>query len=163
MVGFGWIKTPAGLDPRDNRPIERVRLVELRDIGLRRRGLLIADRENCRAILGSRVRSLAVQLRRIMSHGEIDLQDAAVTDLAGIEGDLHRFSMVRRAAAHPLVVRRLLVAAAVARDGVADALDMLKHALHAPEAAAGEHGDLRARRRGRVDGGGGYRARFFGA
>ena len=34
--------------------------------------------------------------------------------------------MARRAAAHPLVIRRLLVAAGVARDSVVDTLDMLK-------------------------------------
>ena len=39
-------------------------------------------------------------------------------------------------------MRGRLVAAGIARDGVGHALDMLEHALHAPEAAAGEDRDF---------------------
>ena len=40
------------------------------------------------AVLGADVRTLAVELGRIVGDGEIDLQQAAVGDLPGIEGDL---------------------------------------------------------------------------
>ena len=52
------------------------------------------------------------------------------------------FGMAGGAGAHGLVLRRRLVAAGIAGDGAGDALDVLEDALHAPEAAAGEHGDL---------------------
>ena len=58
--------------------------------------------------------------------------------------------------ADALVVGVLLRAAGIAGDGVGDALDVLEHGLHAPEAAAGEHGGLEPRgRRGRLHRGGG--------
>ena len=42
---------------------------------------------------------------------------------------------------------RVRGAAGVSGDGAGDALDMLKHALNAPETAAGEDGDLGCRLR----------------
>ena len=50
--------------------------------------------------------------------------------------------MARVALADHLVMRGRLLAAGIARHGVDDALDMLEHALNAPEAAAGQHRDF---------------------
>src|SRR5271170_7196399 len=88
MIGLGRIEGPAGLDGGDDRGVERMRLVELGDIGLGDLCLLRAGREDRRAILRAGVRPLAVELGRVMRDREIDLQDAAVADAAGIKGDL---------------------------------------------------------------------------
>jgi hypothetical protein len=79
-----------------------------------------------------------------MRDREIDLQQPGIADLARIVGDLHRFGMSGAAGADRPVLRRRPLAAGIAGDGVADALDMLEDALDTPEAAAGDDGDLRA-------------------
>ena len=50
--------------------------------------------------------------------------------------------MSSRVSSHHLVMRRVSGASGVTGDGAGDALDMLEHALDAPEAAAGEDSDL---------------------
>ena len=57
-----------------------------------------------------------------------------------VVGDLHGFGVAGAARADHLVAGGRFVAACVARYGVEDALGVLEHGLHAPEAAAGEHG-----------------------
>ncbi len=95
---------------------------------------------------GPRSGPLPVQLRRVVRDREIDLQQLAVSDLRRVVGDLHRLGVARRAAADRLVVRRLLLAARVARDGFQHALDALEYALHAPEAAPRERRPSPSRR-----------------
>src|SRR5882724_8039126 len=85
MITLSWIEVPAGFDLGNDRNIERVRLVELGDVRLSDARLFRICREYCRAILSSDIRALAVELRRIMGDRKIDLQDAAITDAAGIE------------------------------------------------------------------------------
>ena len=70
----------------------------------------------------------------------------AIADPAGIEGDLDRFRMPGRVRTDHLVMRGVCGTASIPGDGAADALDMLEYALDAPEAAAGEDGNLRSRR-----------------
>ena len=84
------------------------------------------------------IRTLPVELGRIVGHREEDLQQPAVADLSRIVGHLHRFGMTGPAGAHHFVVGGLLLAAGITGDGVGHALHVLEHALHAPEAAAGE-------------------------
>ena len=87
-----------------------------------------------------------------MRHGKIDLQNLAVGDLLRIERHLHRLGVPGALGADHLVVRGFLGAAGIARDRAGDALGVLKHRLHAPEAAAGENDGLRrgAGRRGGI-------------
>ena len=85
-----------------------------------------------------------IKLGRIMGDREEDLKDAPIADAVGIKGDADRFRMARSSRAHGFILSRCSVAAGVARNGACHALDMLKHALHAPEAAAGEDSNLRA-------------------
>src|SRR6185369_6946818 len=105
-----------------------------------------------RAILRAGVRALAVQLRRVVHDGEEDLQDLAVADLLRIVLDLDRLGVSGRAGADHGVVRGHLAAAGIAGHGVEHASGVLVYALHAPEAAAGDHGGLGAVGRLDVDG-----------
>ena len=73
MIVLGRIEGPVGLDLCDDRSIECVRLVQLGDIGLGNALLLGIGGENCRTILGAEIRSLAVELGRIMGDRNIDL------------------------------------------------------------------------------------------
>ncbi len=98
----------------DNRGVECMRIVELGDVGFRNPTLLSRCREDRRPILGTRVRSLPVELCRIMGDREIDLQEAAIGDLPWIKGDLDRFRMRGRARAYRFVLRRLLGASGIA-------------------------------------------------
>ena len=59
-------------------------------------------------------------------------------------------------------MRRRLLAAGIAGYGVGDAVDVLEHALHAPEAAAGEDGGLGRRSPRFVERRRRNRARFLG-
>ena len=98
MIVLGAIEGLARLDRGDDRRAERVGRIELRDIGLRHPRLFVVHGEDRRAVLRALVRALPVELGRIMRDREIDLQDAAVGDLARIEGDLDRFRVAGLAA-----------------------------------------------------------------
>jgi hypothetical protein len=87
------------------------------------------------------VRTLTVELRRIVHHREEDLQELAVADGVRIVGDLDRFRVAGGAGGDLLVGRVGKVAAGIAGDGIDDPFGMLEHRLHAPEAAAGEDRD----------------------
>ncbi|MNT35263.1 hypothetical protein D3C72_1712850 [compost metagenome] len=109
------------------------------------------------------IRALAVQLRGVVGHGKVDLQQFSVADLLGVIRDFNRFGVAGAAAADGVVVGRLRRAARVAGYGIADAFDVLEHGLHAPEAAAGNHRFcLRCRGRGLVHRRGGDDERGFG-
>jgi len=66
MIVLGRVELPIRLDLRDDRSIEEARLVELRNIGLGNPGLLRIRRKDCRAILRANIRTLAIELGRIM-------------------------------------------------------------------------------------------------
>jgi hypothetical protein len=72
-----------------------------------------------------------------------------------IEGDADRFGMTGGAGFDHLVMGRALFAAGIARDRAGDALDVLEHALDAPEAAAGQNRRFQVAARGLVGDGGG--------
>ncbi|MNL56081.1 hypothetical protein D3C87_1795450 [compost metagenome] len=76
-----------------------------------------------------------------MGHGEIDLQQGAITDLSRIEGHFDGLRMAGITLADPLISSRVGCPASVTGDGLLHAFDMLEHPLDAPEAAAGkDHG-----------------------
>ena len=79
-----------------------------------------------------------------MRHGEEELQKLTVRDLLRIERDLHRFRMAGRLGADHLIVRGRRLAARIAGDDLRHSANMLEHPLQSPEAAAGEHSDLRS-------------------
>src|SRR4051794_2904872 len=155
MIGLGRVKTAARLDPGDDLCREHAHLAELRDVSLGDAGLLRRLRKDRRAVLTSDIGSLSIELRRVVRHREIDLQDAAVAYPLRVEGNPHRLGMTGPAATHHFVVRGSLGAAGIPRDRARDAGDVLKYALDAPEAAAGKDGDLAASCRRRLVGGGG--------
>ena len=150
MVALGRIERPAGLDGGDDLGAEHLRLVELLDIGLGDLGLRLGRREDGRAILRADIRALAVELGRIVRDREIDLQQAAEAHLARIVGHAHRFGVPGAAAADLLVLRGRLLAAGIAGHRAGHAVDVLEHALHAPEAAAGENDGRRRGLAGRL-------------
>src|SRR5581483_9991093 len=89
--------------PGDDRALPRLRRIELRDVVPRDLRLRLALRENLRAVLRARVRSLAVELRRVVRDREEDLQNLAVGHLLRIEGHLHSLGVTGAAGAHRLV------------------------------------------------------------
>ena len=123
---------------------ERLRAVKLRDVGLGDLRLLVVLREDFAAVLRAVVGALVVQLGRVVRHREIDLQDFSVGDLLRVERDLHRLGVAGARRAHGVVVGVLLGAAGIAGHGLGDALGVLEHRLHAPEAAAGDHRGLQS-------------------
>ena len=164
MIGLGRVKTPIGLDLGDYRRIENVRSIELGDIGVRNFGLLRTRRKDRRAILSASIWALMIEFCRVVRDREIDLQDPPITDALRIEGDANQFGVARGPRAYHLIMSGRFVASRVARDSTGDALDVLKHALHAPEASAGKHGHLRCRLRLRrlVERGRGYHVHILG-
>jgi hypothetical protein len=78
------------------------------------------------------------------------LQYLTVGNLGRIEDDLDRLRVTGVAHAHHSVLRGGLVAPGIARQHFLHAADMLEDALHAPEAAAGQHRSLRRSRRFRI-------------
>ena len=83
-------------DLRDDRLPERALARQARDVSVGRFLLLITGVENRRPILRTDVRSLPVQLRRIVGDREKDLQQALVRHLLGIVRDLDRFGVAGR-------------------------------------------------------------------
>src|SRR5258705_6368929 len=81
MIGLRRIERFQRPDLGHDRLPEDLGGIELRDIGLRNLLLLVTGGEDRRAILCAGVRSLAVELGRIVRDRKEDLQDLAVADL----------------------------------------------------------------------------------
>ena len=137
---------------------------DLRDVGARRLVLCGVGGEDGRAVLGAGVRPLAIQLGRVVGHREVDLQQLGIGHLARVVHHLDRLGMAGAARADGLVTCGRLVAPGITRDRAEDPLHMLEHALHAPEATAGQHRGLGRLGRGggeRISGSGRHRHRPF--
>src|SRR4029078_2478410 len=117
-----------------------VRRIQPRDECPRKSCLLGGLRKDRRTIAPSDVRSLPVDLRRVMSDGEIDLEELGVADLRRIVGDPDRLGMASAFRAHRIITGILRRAAGISGDDVGYAAHMLEDAFHAPEAAAREDG-----------------------
>jgi hypothetical protein len=89
VVALSRIEGLAALDLRDDGAVEDMRLVELRDVGLRDLGLLRARGEDGRAVLGAGIGALTVELSGIVRDREEDLKQPAVADHPRIERHLH--------------------------------------------------------------------------
>src|SRR5579872_4689922 len=147
MITLGRIETVQRLDSGHDRIFEGVGGRKLGNIGAR--DLLLHGRgeEYLGAIARPAVRTLAVQFRRIVRDREIDPEDFTERNDARIECNLNRFGVAGRLRSDQFVMCSRLGAAGVARHDLGNAAHMLEHALHAPEATAGQHGRL-ARGRG---------------
>jgi hypothetical protein len=89
------------------------------------------------AVLRARVVALPVQRGRVVDQKE-HLQDLAKADLCRVVLQLDNLVVAGGTGAHLLVARLQCVAIAVARLHVGHALDLDKHRLGAPEAAAAQ-------------------------
>jgi hypothetical protein len=139
VILLGGVKRPAHLYRRDNAFLERAAAIQLCDVRPGHRRLFGVGRKNRRSVLRARIGSLTIQLRRIVSDREEHVQQLPVADLPRIEGDLYRLGVTGRAAIGLFVGRRALCSARISGDRLLHAFDVLKDALHAPEAAAGKH------------------------
>jgi hypothetical protein len=99
--------------------------------------LVVAVREDRRAVLRAHIRSLPVELGRVVN-GEKHLEQVAVADLVGVVLDLDDLGMAC-VAGTDLSVRRIgHVAAGVAGDSRLDTGELLERGLDTPETAATE-------------------------
>ena len=116
-----------------DRARKDVRLVELGDIGLGDPLLLVVGIEDGRAILSAPVRSLIVQLGRIVRNRKINLQNLAVGNLLRIEGHRDRLGVAGPAGADHLVMRRFFLAAGIAGQRLGDAFGVLENTACTPQ------------------------------
>src|SRR5215204_915092 len=119
--------------------MEEMGRVKLRDIGFRHGRLFGVNREDGGAVLPSGVRTLPIELRRIVSHREEHLEQLSICDLPRIEGDLDGLGVARRAVVRQFIDSRALCATGVARHRIGDSFDVLEDTLYTPETAAGEY------------------------
>src|ERR1700740_808988 len=145
VIGLGRIETFERNDLGYDRAGKYLRLIELRDVGLRDPLLFIIRIKDRRSVLSTFIGALTVQLRGIVRNREEYAQQFAVSDLRGIVDDLHGFGVAGVAGAHKLIFGGLSLSAGVAGCRGNHSPDVLKHGLHAPEASTGKHGRLLTR------------------
>ncbi len=114
MVALRRIEGPVRLDGGDDGGVVEAGLVQLVDIGFGHARVLGAGGKDRRAVLRAGIRSLTVQFGRIVGDREINLQQLAIADFLGIEGDADRLGMADVAIADRFVMRRRLAAARIA-------------------------------------------------
>src|ERR1700730_508140 len=125
-----------------DRPAKDLRWIELVDVGLGDPLLFRGSVKDCRAILRAFVRSLTIQLCRVMRDGEVHLKQLAVGNARWIVDDLDSFGVSGPTRADRLVLGRTGSASRVSRSGAHDSLDVLEHGLDTPKAASSENGGL---------------------
>ncbi len=81
MVGLGVVETLQRHHLRHNGIGKHFGRIELRNVGGADLPLFFAGIEDCRAIRRSNVRSLTIELRRVVNDGKENLQKLAVRDL----------------------------------------------------------------------------------
>jgi len=122
-----------------------LRLIELRDVGLRDSLLFIIRIKDRRSVLRTFIGALTVQLRGIVRNREEYAQQFSVGDLRRIVDDLNRLGMAGVAGAHKLIFGSLSLSAGVAGGRGNHSPDVLEYSLHAPEASSGKHSRLLTR------------------
>jgi hypothetical protein len=128
--------------------------LQVQDLGLHRAGLqalgglgarLLGDRalgrgdEHRRAVGRAAIAELAAVVGGV-DQLPVLVEQEAVVELGGIVGDAHRLVVARGLAGHVAIGRAIDVAAGVAALDLQHARNAAHVVLHAPEAAAGEHG-----------------------
>src|SRR5215211_3767539 len=98
-------------------------------------------RQDDAPVLGPAVRSLPIDLRRVVHRPE-HLEELVVRDDVRVEGHLDDLGVAGGAGADEPVVGVLDEAPAIARDGLDHARDLPEDVLDAPEAAGAEGGEL---------------------
>ena len=105
MISFGRIEALKRLYPSHDVLPKGVGLVELSDVSLGDRPLSVIAVEDRRAILRPGIRSLVIELGRVVRYGEINLQDLTIGDNPRIESDLDGFGMSGASRTHVRVMR----------------------------------------------------------
>src|SRR5215468_6096413 len=95
MVVLRLVERAEGHHLGHDRTIESLRVAELLDV--RGRGLFLLFRrvENRRSVLRAYVRSLPVELRRVVDDGEEDLEQGSVRDFRRVEDHANRLRVTR--------------------------------------------------------------------
>src|SRR5512146_2843476 len=143
VVGLGRPPVVLGLDLGDGANAVRGQFGD--DLS-RDAHLLVAMRVDARAVLRADIVALAIRRGRVVDREE-DLEQVAKADALRVVGDAHDLGVAGVAAADLLVARPRDVAVAVARFDAEHAVDIEIDGFEAPEAAAGERGDLGGGRR----------------
>ena len=104
--------------------------------------LLFGGVEDGRAVGGSYVVALAVELGGVVDDGEEDLEEFAVGDFGRVVDDLDGFGVAGGFGGDLVVGGGVGRTSGVTGGGCRDALDALEDGLGSPEAAAGEDGGL---------------------
>ena len=151
MVGLRIVEPLQRHDLGDDGAPEHARCLELGDVAVGHALLVGVGIEDGRTVLRAGIRPLPVQFRRVMRDGKEHLQELPVADARRVVENMHRLGMAGPAAAHLAIRGRIRIAAGVARHHPGDALDMLEHPLHSPEASAGQHSRLHAAHAGERD------------
>jgi len=145
VIGLCRIEASERNDLSYDRAGKYLRLIELRDVGLRDSLLFIIRIKDRRSILSTFIGALTVQLRGIVRNREEYAQQFAIADLRGIVDDLHRLGVPGVAGAHQLIFGSLSLSAGVAGGRGNHSLNVLEYGLHAPEASSGKHSRLLTR------------------
>src|SRR5215472_1497845 len=124
MVGFRGIETGQRNYLGDDRLGKGVLLIELRDIVVGHLLLRFVLIPNRRPILSSGVRTLSIQLGRVVRDEEKHLQQIVVRNFGRIVGNLHRFGVAGLAGADDFILRGVGRASGVSRDNLGYAFDV---------------------------------------
>src|SRR4030042_4849506 len=142
VVFLGLVEPGGGKDLGGDGPVVLARGIELSDSLQRRFFLGFVLIEHSRSVLCPAIRSLPVDLGRVMEPEE-SVQELRIAHDARAEDDLAGFGVTGGVRADPLVGGVLGVSARIADPGGKDTLDPPKLVLHSPEAAGGKDSRLR--------------------
>src|SRR5579864_6120555 len=145
VIGLCRIETLERNDLRHDRAGKYLRLIELRDVGLRDAFLFVIRIEDRRSVLSTFIGALTVQLSGIVRNRKEYAQQLTIGDLRGIVDNLDRLGVPGVAGTHKLVFGSLSFSAGVAGCRGNHSLNVLEHGLHAPKASSGKHSCLLTR------------------
>src|SRR5882724_11005845 len=111
-------------------------LVDLFDVGLGYLLLLFIGVKDRAPVLGADIGALPVKRSRVVGNAEEDLQDLAIRNLGGVEGDQDGFGVAGASSGNDVILRRFLSAAGVAGNHVVHSFDHFEHGFRTPEASA---------------------------
>src|SRR6516165_9542489 len=148
MVSLGRIEGLQWNDLGYDRAREDLGFCQLRNIGLGNSFLFVLCVEEHRTILAAHIRTLPIQLSRIVRYRKEHPKQLAIGDLGWIVNNFHRFRMAGFAGADHFVLSSIGGASAVPGSCADDALHVREDRLYAPETPAGDYRCLCRLRRG---------------